>query len=478
MKDAVQSKIAQGLTWAGLEKLAAKAVRFLIGLILARLLVPGDYGLIGMLGIFIGVSSLFVDSGFNAALIQKKDRSEDDFATVFWFNLVVACICYGLLFVVSPLIASFYQQPKLCAICRVIALALPIGALASVPRLRLTVALDFRPQTVITLIALLLSGGVAIALAYAGKGVWALVAQQLVEGGTTALLLWGRTKLRLAGRFSRASFRRFFSYGWKHLCSGLINTIYVNIYSLVIGKAFGPTQIGYYTRADAFAALPGETVTDTVMRVNFPVLAQLQDDRTKLLDAYRRLVRLPLFVLTPMLFGLIATAKPFILLTIGEQWLPCVPFLQVICLGVLFEPLSAINLNLLYVKGRTDCVLKLELMKKPIAFALVLSLVPFGILWMCVGRAVYAFVAFAFNCIYTKKILDYGLLAQMREVIPIFLNGLFMCVLVGWVLRLLPDLPPVVQLLLAVPLGAVSYLSVAVLLRDPSLRFLRDFVRR
>ena len=478
MKDALQSKIAQGLTWAGLEKCAAKALRFVIGLVLARLLVPGDYGLIGMLGIFIGLSSLFVDSGFSAALIQKKDRTEDDFATVFWFNLVVAGVCYGVLFFAAPFIAAFYKMPQLCAICRVVALGIPLGALASVPRLRLTVALDFRPQTAITLVSLVVSGSVAIGLAYRGKGVWALVAQTLVEASVSAVLLWLVAKMRPHWMFSMKSFQRFFAYGWKHLCSSLVNTVYVNSYSLLIGRVFGAAEIGYYTRADAFAALPGETITETVVRVNFPVLAEVQDDREKLLDAYRRLLRTPLFLVTPILLGLLATARPFVAVTIGEQWLPCVPLLQVICVGMLFEPLTAINLNLLYVKGRTDCVLKLELMKKPIAFAIVLAMVPLGILWMCVGRAVYAFIAFAFNCHYTKKILDYGLLAQLREVLPIFMNGAIMCILVSLAQHILATQCPWVQLLVCVPLGVISYLGVAWLTHDPSFRSLLRTLRK
>lgn len=464
MSDSTKSKAAKGMLWVLCEKGATQVLQFAFGVILARLLAPSDYGVMGMLAIFLAISSMFIDSGFGAALIQKKDRTEVDYATVFYFNLIVASFFYIVLFFAAPWIAKFYNMPILTSICRVVALGLPLGALCSVHRARLTIQLNFRLQTVISLISMITTGSLGIYLAYHGYGVWTMVWQGLWGSLLSIVLLWTLTRWHPVFAFSIESFKRFFSFGWKHLCSSLINCVYGNLYTLVIGKAFGAADIGYYTRANGYAQLPANTVTDTVVRVNFPILAQLQDDRNKLIGAYRRLLQTPMFFLVPVAFGLAAVAEPLITVMIGEKWLPCAPYLQVLCFGSIFSPLTFINLNLLYVKGRTDYVLKLELMKKPIAFAIVLSSIPFGIFWMCVGKAVYDVIAFTFNCHYTKKLLNYGLVQQVKEVLPIILNGVIMALAVRVVMALF--LSPWAKLAVGCSVGALSYIIIAVLFKS------------
>ena len=476
MAESAKSKAAKGMAWVLIEKFSIQALRFVFGVIMARLLAPSDYGVVGMLAIFLAISSMFVDSGFGAALIQKKDRTEIDFATVFYFNLFVALFFYGILFAAAPLIADFYRMPILKGVCRVVALGLPLGALCSVHRSRLTIQLNFKLQTVISLISLVSTGSLGILFAYRGYGVWALVWQGFAGSVISIVLLWSLTRWHPQLAFSMASFRRFFSFGWKHLCSSLINCIYGNLYTLVIGKAFGAADIGYFSRASGYAQLPAGTVTDTVIRVNFPILSQLQDDREKLLRAYSRLLQVPMFLLIPIAFGLAVTAKPLITVMIGEKWLPCAPLLSVLCFGAIFTPLTFINLNLLYVKGRTDYVLKLELMKKPIAFAIVLGMIPFGIFWMCVGKAVYDVIAFCFNCHYTKKLLSYGLWPQVKEILPIIVNGLIMVAVVHF--AMLPFASPWIKLAVGILSGAVSYLGMAVVTRDSSLFYAFDTWKR
>lgn len=467
MKSDVKNKSVKGMAWVGMESLASQVVRFGLGIVMARLLVPSDYGIVGMLGIFIAVSSIFIDSGFGAALIQKKDRTEIDYSTVFYFNLVIASGCYAILFFIAPYIADFYEQPVLTDVCRVIALSLPLGALCAIQRSRLTIELDFRTQAVVSLVSLLSSGMFGLWLAYAGYGVWSLVWQCIAGTIISIVLLWSFSSWRPMFAFSFSSFKRFFSYGWKHLCSSIINTVYSNLYTLVIGKSFGAADIGYFTRADSYAALPSNTITGMVVRVNFPILSQLQDDKEALIAAYQKMLRAPLFLLVPVLFWIAAVAEPLIEVMIGAKWLPCVPFLQVLCFGIVFNPLTHINLNLLYVKGRTDCVLKLELIKKPIAFALVIATIPLGIFWMCVGKAVYEFIAFAFNCYYTKTILDYGLWAQLKDVLPIIFYGLVMVGAVRLVLGVF-DIA-LIQLGIGFLVGAVVYIGIAMAVRDESL---------
>lgn len=470
MDRAIRGAAARGMVWVLLEKFGLQALQFGLSIVMARLLAPSDYGIVGMLAIFLAISQMFIDSGFGAALIQKKDRTEIDYATVFYFNLAVGILFYAVLFLAAPWIAEFYRMPILKNVCRVVALGLPLGTLCSVHRSRLTIQLNFKLQTWISLSALILSGALGVCLAYCGYGVWALVWQGLFSSLVSITLLWGLTRWHPVLAFSTASFRRFFSFGWKHLCSSLINCFYGNLYTLVIGKAFGAADIGYYTRANGYAQLPAATVTDTVVRVNFPILAQLQDDREKLLAAYRRLLQIPMFFLVPISFGLAVTAEPLVTIMIGEKWLPCVPLLQVLCFGAIFSPLTLINLNLLYVKGRTDYVLKLELIKKPIAFAIVLGMIPLGMFWMCVGKAAYDIIAFMFNCYYTKKILGYGLFQQVKEMLPTLVNGVLM---VGGVyLTMSYFSSPWAKLLLGISCGALVYLSFAATVKDESFYYM------
>lgn len=465
--DAVtQRRAIRGMAWAGTEKVLIHVLRFVFGVLMARILCPEDYGIVGLLYIFINISSVFVDSGFTSALIQKKDRTEADYATVFFFNLGVATIFYLVLFFAAPWIAAFYRIPLLTDVARIVALGLPLNALCAVHRTRLTIQLNFRAQAIVTFIALLLSGGAGLFLASAGYGVWALVWQGVASAVLTIALFWGLSRWRPQLTFSADSFRRFFSYGWKHLCSSLINQLYSELYTLVIGRKFSAADVGYYTRANGYAALPTGIISETVVRVNFPILAQLQDDNEKLIAAYRQLLRTPIWLLAPVLFGIGALAGPLISCMIGEKWLPCAPYLTVLCFGALFTPLTYINLNLLYVKGRTDCVLKLELIKKPLAFLILLAMIPFGIFWMCVGKAAYDVTAFMFNCYYTKKILNYGLWAQVKEIFPILLNAGIMAGIVFALSRLF--VKPVVQVAVGVPTGMALYLLGSLLARDES----------
>lgn len=475
MRDNLRSKSAKGMAWVLVEKFSLQVLQFVFGVIMARLLAPTDYGIVGMLAIFLAISQMFIDSGFGAALIQKKDRTEIDYATVFYFNLAVSSAAYLVLFFAAPLIASFYKMPILTNVCRIVALGLPMGALCSVHRSRLTIQLNFRLQTLISLFSLIVTGSLGVCLAYNGFGVWAIVWQGFVGSLLSIVLLWTLTRWHPMLAFSVSSFKRFFSFGWKHLCSSLITCVYNNIYTLVIGKAFGAADIGYFTRANAYAQLPAATVTDTVVRVNFPILSQLQDDREKLLNAYRRLLQVPMFFLVPVAFGLATIADPLVRVMIGEKWLPCVPFLQVLCIGSVFTPLTYINLNLLYVKGRTDAVLKLEFVKKPIAFAIVLGMIPLGIFWMCVGKAVYDVIAFTLNCYYTKKILNYGLLSQIKEVLPILFNGFLMCGVVHFAMKY--AISAWGKVLFGVFVGGICYLALALLFRDSSFQYLLNILR-
>lgn len=459
-------KAVSGAIWTGLEKIIRQLSQFVIGIILARLLAPEEFGVIGMLAIFIAISQTFTDSGLSSALIQRKDCTDADFSTIFYFNIVVALFFYIVLFVSSPWIASFYNMPILEDVTRVVALSIIFSGLTSVQNTRLTKELKFKTQSIISIICMLVTGVTGLSLAYSGWGVWSLVFQALSGQICNSICIWVASGWMPKAVFSVTSFSKLWKFGSKLLVSSLINTIYTNLYTLVIGKAFSPAQVGHYNRANQYASLPTHTVQDMALKVNYPILAKMQDENERLLGAYKRLMSVPLYILYPILIGICVTAEPLIEVMIGEKWLPCVPMLKVLCLGYMFSPLTHLNLNLLYVKGRTDLVLKLEFIKKPIAFAILIATIPLGIIWMVAGKALYEFIAFSFNCYYTGKILGYGEIKQLKVLLPIF-NNCFIMALVVY-LSMQPFDTNYIKLIIGVTAGILSYLMYSILTRDSS----------
>ncbi|MDE6342750.1 MAG: lipopolysaccharide biosynthesis protein [Muribaculaceae bacterium] len=463
------------MLWTGIDRLGTQLIQFVIGILIARVLLPSDYGLIGMLAIFMGVAQTFLDSGFANALIQKKDRNTLDYSTVFYFSIVIGVILYLILYVAAPWIADFYSQPILTQITRVYMLTLVINGLAIVHTAKMTIDLDFRSQAVISIVSIICSGGLGIWMAYSGYGVWALVWQGICLASVRMILSWIFCRWLPLLRFSLQSFRKLFSFGSKLLGSSLINRVSSNLSTIIIGKVFHSAELGFFTRANQFCVLPTTTITNIVLKVNFPILSQLQDDDARLLEAYKTLLRTPVWLLYPILFGIAALARPLILTLLGENWLGSASLIPILAFGSLWDPLTHINLNLLYVKGRSDLVLKLELIKKPIAFVMLLSAIPFGIIGMCISIALYSFIAFCFNCHYTGKMLGYGFGKQVREILPIL--GYCVVMLAGVVPFNFLNIHPAAQLFLGIAAGMIIYISVSVANKDTSYLGVRKIIK-
>lgn len=464
----LRNEAIKGMSWAAIEKFTSQAIAFILGIIMARLLAPADYGVIGMTGIFIGIAGTLVDSGLGTALIQKKEKKKDDYSTLFVFNFGISTLLYLILFIAAPWIAEFYKTPVLKDVTRVITFQLVLNALFNAHYTKLRIDLQFKAMSIISLVSQIMTGCVGVFFAFIGWGVWALVWQTIFSCIIRGLMAVAYLKWWMPGTgFSKDSFRYLFGFGSKILASSLINTIYGNVYTLIIGKKFTPDEVGHYTRGGQLATFPANVTTDILVSVNYPILARLQDDNAKLVNAYRKMLTVPLFALYPILVGMAVLGEPFIGLLLGEKWLPCVPFLQIIAIGAMFTPLTHVNLNLLYVKGRTDLVLKLEIIKKTIAFSIVFLTIPFGIIWMMVGKSCYDFIAFSINCHYTGKILGYGWKKQMKEILPIILKSLIMGAVVfaatfaleGWWAKIL----------IGVPCGMVVYFVIAIVTKDSSL---------
>ncbi|VTY03423.1 Lipopolysaccharide biosynthesis protein WzxC [uncultured Prevotella sp.] len=426
MSESLKQATTKGLFWSSVERFSNQGVQFVFSIILARLLSPSDYGIIAMVTIFFAVAQSFVDSGFSNALVRKTDRVEEDLSTCFYFNIGVGIIAYIVLFLIAPLVANFYNQPILSPIIRITGLGVILNSLCVVQQALFTIKIDFKSQAKITLSATVISGIVGIILAYQGYGIWALVWQGVASSIVRMGLLWLMSKWRPRTGFSKSSFNYLFGYGSKLLASGLLDTIYNNIYPIIIGKFYNPAQLGNYSRALGWAQLPSANITSILQRVTFPVLSTIQDDTLRLQNSYRRLLKLSAFIVFPLMMGLAAMASPLIRVILTAKWDGCVLYLQILCFALMLYPIHAINLNLLQVKGRSDIFLRLEIIKKIIGVIILIITIPLGITAMCLGMVFSSIICLIINTYYTNRFIDIGLLTQLKDLKIILINSLVM----------------------------------------------------
>ena len=431
------------------------------------MLLPEDYGVIAMLNIFLAVSQTFIDSGFGSALIRKIDRTETDFSTVFYFNIAVASVFYIILFCSAPAIANFYEIPLLESVTKVVALNLIINSLSGIHNAKLSIAIDFKSRATISIITALLTGAVGLWMAYAGYGVWALVFQTLFSSLIRTLMLWIIVKWHPQLIFSWKSFKELFSFGSKLLASGLLDTLYNNIYTLVIGKFFSPSTLGVYSKANSLAQFPSSNITSVLQVVTFPVLSTIQNEEERLSGAYKRFLKLSAFVVFPLMVGLSAVADPFIRLVLTDKWEGAIILLQIICFALMWYPIHAINLNILQVKGRSDYFLKLEVIKKVQGVLFLIVTVPMGIVAMCCGKVISSLISLIWNTHYTKKLIGYGYFAQMRDLLPILVHALVMGGIVLLVVNFMSTLW--LKLIVGVLSGMIYYVAGAYIMKFPEM---------
>lgn len=476
MTESLKNKTAKGVLWSTIERFSVQSVQFCIMIIMARLLTPQDYGLIGMLVIFLAIAQSLIDSGFSQALIRKYPRTETDNSTVFYFNIIVAVFIYLLLYFVAPYVSIFYNIPALTSVMRVICLGVVLNSLAVVQRALFTVNIDFKTQAKTAFIAAVSSGFVGIVMAYKGYGVWSLVFQQLLNLSINTGLLWIFSKWRPSWMFSWRSFRELFAFGSKLLLSGLLDTVYRNIYPIVIGKLFSASNLGHYTRAQQFADFPSSNVTGIIQRVTYPVLCTIQKDDERLAGVYRRVLKLVSFVVFPMMMGLSALAVPFIHIVIGDQWSLCAKLLQVLCFSMMWYPVHAINLNLLQVKGRSDLFLRLEIIKKILGISVLCLTAPLGLVVMCYGQVFNSLVALAINTYYTGKLINVGFFKQMRDLMPTLLLSLSMFGLIWIISHFVSN--QIYQLLAGILSGIIYYTSISYFCRFSELQEFFSLIKR
>jgi len=422
----LKQKSISGLLWSFIDNFAIQGIRFVVGIVLARILSPREFGLIAMITIFIAISKSVINSGFSGALIRKEKCTLEDYSTVFYYNLVTGIIFFILLFLTAPAISNFFNEPILKLIVQIISLVLIIDSFTIIQRTILIKRLDFKLQAKISVIASIGSGGIAIIFALLDYGIWSLVALQLSQGIINSCLLWLWNGWKPVWVFSQNSFWELFGFGSKLMISGLIATIYNNVYYIVIGKYYSTMELGYYTRAEQFSNLPSQNLNSVIGRVSFPLLSSMQGDIPLLRASFQKLLRSTMYITFVLMLGLAAVAEPMILSLVGEKWLNSVIYLQMLCFVGMFYPLHALNLTLLNVMGRSDLFLKLEVIKRTLAIPAIVLGVFFGIKIMIAGMLVNNLIAFYLNSYWTGKMIKYSKKQQLSDILPSFILSLLM----------------------------------------------------
>jgi len=450
----LKEKAINGVLWNSISNFASLGIEFIVGIILARLLTPKEFGLIGTITVVIVLSEVFVNSGFSQAIIRKQDCTQKDYSTAFFFNLAIGILFFLILLITAEPISRFFDNTELKSLIQVLGVGLIISSLTLIQRAKLVKRIDFKLQTKISLISSTVSGITAITLALSGFGVWSLVVKALTNKSLISILLWYWNKWKPDWIFSKESFKELFGFGSKLLLSGLIGTFLQNINYLIIAKYFTPQDLGYFTRAEMFKNLPSQNVSTIVTSVGYPVLAKVQDDRVQMKNIFRKMLVNTFFIVVILMAGMAAVAKALILTLVGEQWLPSVELLQMLCVVGVMLPLNSMNINILNVVGRSDLYLKLQLIVNSLAIPNIFIGVFFGIKALIIGMIVISFCAYMIFNHESNKVLNYPIKEQLNDVFPSFLLAVTMGIIV-YLIELTSNLNPIYTLMIQLIAGFV-----------------------
>lgn len=475
MSSSLKTKTINGLIWSFIDNFSVQISQFIVGIILARLLDPKDFGLIGMMVIFITISQWFISSGFGQALIRKKNCTQRDYSTIFFFNILVGILVYGILFFSSPFISRFFNEPRLNVLIKVFGISLIIISFTIIQQTQLTKRLDFKLQTKISIISSLVSGLIAIYLAYSGFGVWSLVYKSLIEYGLRLILLWYYNSWFPSLVFDIKSFKELFGFGSKLLLRGLTYSIFNNIYYIIIGKYFTAAQLGFYTRAEQFNRLPSSNINKVVNKVSYPVLSELQDDDIALKSAYKKIYTSLVFITSISMLVLSAIAEPLIIVTVGEKWRPAIEILQPLCFVGLLYPLADFNLTILKVKGMSGMILKLEIIKRILSIPVIIAGVLYGINILILAMIFLSFIEFLVNAHYSGKQISYSLKEQIMDNLP----NLFVAILVGLIVFAIThflEINKILVLIISVLAAITGVILISEILKNQSYFYLKNIL--
>ncbi|MEZ9954243.1 lipopolysaccharide biosynthesis protein [Vibrio splendidus] len=430
----IKNKALSGAMWSILDKLINQAGSFILLIYLSRVLSPSDFGLIAMLSIFLAISQSLINSGFSQALIQKSNNvSEEDLSTVFYINLVISILLYAILYFLAPSVAEFYNQPELVILSRILFIIIIINSIALVPRSKLIIEIDFRTQSISNSIAMIFSSIVAIYMVKNDYGYWSLVGMNLAKSLINSILLIFFSKWHPKFIFSTKSFKDLFSFGSNLLIAGIIATTVQNLYSVLIGKFFNATQVGYFQQGFNYTNLLSTTLSSVVQGVTYPIMSSIQDDEIRLVKIYIRVMGIVTLITFPIFVGFAGVAQEFVLIFLGEKWIPIIPVLMVLSIARTVTPISALNLNILNAKGRSDLYLKSDFMKLPISIIALLFAVPYGIEAVAISQLFFTTISFFINAYYPGKLFGFGAVQQLKKIYPTIIASLFMYLCISWV---------------------------------------------
>jgi len=463
-----------------MERIGVQGIQFIVMIVLARMLLPDDFGLIVLVTIFISIAAVMTQGGFSAALIQQKNVDAVDLSSVFYLNLFIAAILYVLLFFAAPSIALFFELPTLSSILRILAITLFFNAFSGIQQTIIAREFQFKKLFASTLSAAVFAGIVGIVLAYTNYGIWALVGFQLTNQFLVTFILWFTINWRPKWLFSFKRIRRLFSYGWKLLAASLIDTIDANLRGLLIGKLFHPAVLGFYNRGEQFPSLVVNNINGSIQAVLFPTLSSHQEDKKRVKEMVRRAIVTSSFIIFPMMVGLAVIAEPLVLLLLTEKWLPAVPFIQIFCAGYALWPIHTANLQAINALGRSDIFLKLEIIKKIVGVVVLIISIPFGVYAVASSIVVGGIVAAFINAFPNLKLLDYRIREQLRDITPSLGLALVMGAVIFPIQWL--QLPALVTLVAQAVVGMILYIGLAALFRlecfSYLLKTLKELVKR
>lgn len=474
--NSLRSKSLHGIFWSGFDKLSYYAIQFIVNIILARILTPEDYGVIGIMLVFISFFNIFVDGGFSTALIQKNNADNEDFNTVWVCNIVTSVILYLILIISSPFIAKYYSNELIHDYLKVLGLILPISALSAVPLVKLTIEIKFRSISIANISTSLLAGGIGIYMAYSGLGAWSLVMMYVIQYIIRCIILNILKKWLPNFNFSISSFKTLFSFSSKLIVSSIIDQIYNSLYPLIIGRYFSTRTLGLYTRGEQFGKLPVSVINEIFMRVTLPIMSSVQDDRIRLKNIYREYIRLSSFIIFPIMCWLIVASKPIIVLLLTEKWIEAKPIMQILAFAMMTLHISSINRNLLYALGRSDLALRLEIIKKISAVIIFLIAVNFGVIGVCFGQLLYGLYAPALNSYYTKSLINFDYLHQFLDYGKIWALALVSAILPYYITEMISNIW--LQLSISLILYIIVYIVLNAVFNTHPFNYIINYIRQ
>lgn len=466
-----------GIIWSFAQQFGTQIISFIVSLVLARILMPSDFGTIAVFGVFMNIGYVLIDGGLTNSLIRTQHPDDVDFSTVFYFNLAASILIYILLIIIAPGIAIFFKMPELTRIIRVYALTLPVSAFSTVQQTLFTKKMDFKTQLRIQLPSLIIGGVTGIVLAYNDFGVWSLVIMALLQTSLSSLQFWFYSPWRPKKLFDKDKFRFHFNFGYKLALSGLIDTIFQNIYTIVIGKIYTATELGYYNKANSMQQLPVSNISSALNKVTYPLFSKIQDDNTQLKHVYSLIMKMVIFIITPLLVIMGVLGIPLFRFLFTEKWLPAVPYFRILCIVGILHPIHAYNLNILKTKGRSDLFLKLEIIKKTITVLALLLTFRLGIIGLLWGKVATSFIALYINCYYSGKFLNYSIWNQFKDLAP----SIFLSICMGGFLWLFDTHMMVasgdfIRLLIGSGLGLILYVGLAFIFQFEELKFIKEIL--